>query len=76
MTHEEIRAARKSLGLSVADMARMLDTDPMSIRRIEMSPGVATSRNPPPRMIRLLTAYTEGYRPADWPSLQKKQRTI
>ena len=35
MTPAEIKQARHAMGLSVADLARLLDTDPLSIRRME-----------------------------------------
>lgn len=63
----EIKQARHTLGLSVADLARLLDTDPQSVRRMEQSERAKTFRRPAPRMCRLLRAYLDGYRPADWP---------
>ena len=62
----DFRKARKQLGLSVAQLAHLLDTDELSIRRIQMTPDKSTSRNPAPRMERLVQAYLDGYRPADW----------
>lgn len=67
MTPEELKAARRKLGLSVAQMAAMLDTDPLSIRRFEGSEAAKTHRLPSPRVVRLLRAYLEGHRPDDWP---------
>jgi len=61
------RAARRQLGLTQTQLARVLDTDPQSVRRIEMDPSRSTSRTPAPRMIRLMQAYLDGYRPSDWP---------
>lgn len=68
MTHTDIKTARNALGLSVSQMAVMLDTDETSMRRMEMDPSRSTARKPAPRMIRLLVAYLDGYRPADWPA--------
>ena len=68
MTPAEIKHARHTLGLSVADLARLLDTDAQSIRRMEQSEGASTFRRPAPRMIRLIRAYLDGYRPTDWPT--------
>lgn len=67
MTPAQLREARHTLGLSVAQMADMLDTDPLSIRRMEMDQDRKTARAPAPRMIRLMVAYLAGYRPDDWP---------
>ena len=67
MTPAEIKQARHSLGLSVADLARLLDTDPQTVRRMEYDETASTHRAPAPRMIRLIAAYVAGYRPQDWP---------
>ena len=66
MNHTQLKEARKSLGLTQSQLGRLLDTDGQSIRRIEMDPTASTSRNPAPRMVRLLNAYLSGYRPDDW----------
>lgn len=68
MTPDEIKAARHQLGLSLAQLADLLDTDPQTIRRLELDPEDSTARKPAPRMVRLIRAYLEGYRPADWPA--------
>lgn len=67
MTPAELKEARHTLGLSVADLARLLDTDAQSIRRMEQREDASTFRRPAPRMERLISAYLNGYRPADWP---------
>ena len=67
MTPEEIQDARHELGLSVKEMADMLDTDKQTIRRMEMDARAETARQPAPRMVRLIKAYIAGYRPDDWP---------
>ena len=67
MTPADLKEARHAMGLSVADMARLLDTDPLSIRRMEGSAEAKTHRTPAPRMVRLMQAYLDGYRPTDWP---------
>jgi DNA-binding transcriptional regulator YiaG len=68
MTPSEIKSARRQLGLTVADLARLLDTDAQTIRRMEQSPEANTFRKPAPRMVRLVDAYMDGYRPTDWPA--------
>lgn len=68
MTPAEIKEARHKLGLSVSDLAALLDTDAQTVRRMEQSATANTFRRPAPRMLRLLRAYLDGYRPADWPA--------
>ncbi|MEM8581101.1 MAG: helix-turn-helix transcriptional regulator [Pseudomonadota bacterium] len=67
MTHEQIKEARQELGLTLQQFAQVLDTDARTIRRMETSPDNSTHRAPAVRMVRLITAYRDGYRPADWP---------
>jgi DNA-binding transcriptional regulator YiaG len=67
MNHTEIKAARQALGLSLSQFAAVLDTDPTTTRRLEMDPRHSTARAPAPRMVRLVRAYLDGYRPNDWP---------
>lgn len=67
MTPQEIKAARRTLGLTQAQFGALLDTDAQTVRRMEMDPTAATHRKPAPRMVRLIAAYLDGYRPADWP---------
>lgn len=68
MTPAEIKEARQKLGLSAPQLAALLDTDPQTIRRMEQSETAKTFRSPAPRMVRLIRAYLDGYRPADWPA--------
>jgi DNA-binding transcriptional regulator YiaG len=67
MNYKDIKLARQALGLSLSQFAAVLDTDPTTTRRLEMAPHNSTARQPAPRMARLVTAYLDGYRPADWP---------
>lgn len=67
MSPAEVKDARHTLGLSASEMARLLDTDQQTIRRMEQSETANTFRRPAPRMVRLITAYLDGYRPDDWP---------
>ena len=67
MTPSEVKQARQSLGLTVSQLAMLLDTDPQTIRRMEQSESANTFRKPAPRMVRLVRAYLDGYRPPDWP---------
>lgn len=67
MTPFEIRNARLRLGLTQAELARLLDTDGQTVRRMEMDSSASTARAPAVRMVRLIRAYLDGYRPDDWP---------
>jgi len=67
MTPPQIKEARLSLGLTQSKLSRLLDTDPTTIRRMEMDADKASFRKPAPRMARLIEAYLNGYRPDDWP---------
>ena len=63
MTPEEIHAARKQLGLSQPQLARLLGYGaPPRVAEIESG-----KRAPGEAVARLLRAYLDGYRPADWP---------
>ena len=61
------KEAREELGLSIYQLAELLETDPRVIRAIEAAPSSSTRREPAPRMVRLMEAYLAGYRPPDWP---------
>ena len=73
MTHTEIRAARIALGLTPADLAKMLDVGTQTVTRMESTPDRSKHRAPAVRMVRLIRAYLDGHRPADWPT--KEGRT-
>jgi len=65
MTPAELKAARRTLGLTAKQMAAMLDITPEWLFSIESS---APSGSPPgARHVRLMKAYLAGYRPDDWP---------
>lgn len=62
MTGPEFRAARQALGLSQAETARLLGYgDTARVSEIERS-----VRQPGESVVRLMRAYLDGYRPADW----------
>lgn len=67
MTPDQLAEARRKLGLTQSQLAAMLETDAQSVRRMEMPPTASTSREPAVRMVRLLRAYLDGWRPDDWP---------
>jgi DNA-binding transcriptional regulator YiaG len=63
MTPEEIRKARRELGLSQSEMAAVMG--------LRGAPSVSEwergIRIPSGHAVRLIRAYLDGYRPADWP---------
>jgi len=61
---EEIRQARKELGLSGEQMAEMLGYGPVRQRVSAIEAGRVV---PHDAVVRLLRAYLAGYRPPDWP---------
>jgi len=67
MTPKQIKQARHKLGLSIAQMATMLETDAQTVRRMETDPDNSKFREPARRMERLIRAYLDGWRPKDWP---------
>lgn len=75
MTHTELRAARMQLGLTRPQLAALTETARSSVQRWEMPPDRATARRAPPRAERLIRAYLDGWRPADWPAKTKQKET-
>jgi len=71
MTHTEIRAARIALGLEPDQLAKMLDVGTQTVTRMESTPDRSKHRKPAVRMVRLIRAYLDGHRPADWPTKEK-----
>ncbi|WP_339112849.1 hypothetical protein [Thioclava sp. GXIMD2076] len=67
MNNMQFKEAREMLGLSVIEMAEMLDTDEHTISQIESDPGVIQHQALAPRIVRLMNAYIDGHRPDDWP---------
>lgn len=71
MTSAEFKKARRRLGLSVYEMADVLGVKPNHIRRMETTTNSARARPVMPITERLMIAYLDGYRPADWPQWRK-----
>ncbi|MES2753830.1 MAG: hypothetical protein V4659_04120 [Pseudomonadota bacterium] len=62
MTPADFKAARLALGLNGAEAARVMGYGNVSrIYNLEARGEV------PPQAARLMQAYLDGYRPADWP---------
>ena len=66
MTPAEIRKARDRLGLSLAQMARMLGYQGKHLQT-QMRHLESGRHKFMPCQRRLMTAYLSGYRPEDWP---------
>lgn len=67
MTPEDIRSARRILGLTTTEMARLLGYEGTSAAG-QISHHEAGRRRVRPAQRRLVEAYLSGYRPPDWPS--------
>ena len=72
MNHTEIRAARLALGLEPDQLAKLLDVGKQTVTRMESTPDRSKHRRPAVRMVRLIRAYLDGHRPADWPTKEGK----
>jgi DNA-binding transcriptional regulator YiaG len=67
MTNDEFKAIRRSLGLSITQLAELAGVRADYIRHMEMPPDKKSAIAITPPMARLMIAYSEGYRPKDWP---------
>ena len=65
MTHHEFKEARRKLGLSQAQLAKVIDTDPRTIRRWEGEGKSA--RDPNPVACQAMRWFLDGFRPPEWP---------
>lgn len=67
MLPSDLRKARQRLGLSLAEMARMLGYEGSQIKATahRLETGERPLREP---QRRLIEAYLSGYRPTDWPA--------
>lgn len=68
MTPAEFKQARRDLGLSTAQLAHILDTNPQTVRRWEAPESASTSRPPNPIATRVLAWMQSGFRPPEWPN--------
>ena len=67
MTPEQFKAARMSLGLSVYELGRILDTAPDTIREWELPDHRSEARVPNPVAVGVLHWLLAFYRPWDAP---------
>lgn len=70
MTAQDVRDAQERLGLSDAQLARMLGmNDSVHVRRLKvLDTSKSSHRKVSPAMARLIRCYLDGYRPSDWPT--------
>ena len=54
LTAAEFKAARRKLGLTLARLGEIIDTDPRTIRKWEADDSASTSRDPNPIACRVL----------------------
>lgn len=66
-THTKFKEARRKLGLTQSNMAFVLSVSPQHVRRMETDPDNNSARPVNGTTARLVRAYLDGYRPADWP---------
>lgn len=67
MAPDQIAEARRKLGLTQSQFAALLETDKSTIRKMEFPEDAAQHRKPARRMVRLIHAFLDGWRPTDWP---------
>lgn len=67
MKFHEFKAARKSLGLTLAELGAILDTDSRTIRKWEADENASTGRTPNPIACQVMKWMLQGYRPPEWP---------
>jgi DNA-binding transcriptional regulator YiaG len=67
MTPEEFKAGRKRLGLTVAELGRILDTLPQTIRKWESPEEASTSRSVNPVAAQVMRWMLAGFRPPEFP---------
>lgn len=68
MTGLSFRNMRQALGLTQTQLARLMGYG--GNRPRDQISKFERSRKVPPRAERLIVAYSEGYRPADWPEVK------
>jgi len=74
MTSEEFKAARLKLGLTVNQLAAILDKNHSTIARWEASPGASTKTAIDPTSIRVVEWMLDGFRPPQWPANPRAMR--
>ena len=70
MSPEEFKEARRSLGLTLAQLGAILATDPRTVRKWEATGG-ANARSPNPVAAQAVRWMLAGFRPPEWPKTTK-----
>lgn len=60
MTPEQFKEARQSLGLSLSQLAKILNVDPRTVRKWEASESASTGRDPNPIACQVLRWLASG----------------
>lgn len=68
MTAEEFKASRLRLGLSVRQLAVILDTSPQSVTKWEAPPSASTSSKVNTIAAQAMRWMLAGFRPPEWPA--------
>lgn len=68
MTPEQLKKARQTLGLSISQMALILNVTERTLRRYEETDPSKQQRPPHPSSVRIIEWMLDGYRPEQWPS--------
>lgn len=74
MTKQQFRAGRLRLGLSVKQMAEILDTNASTIARWEAPESASTMTPLNPTAARVMQWLLDGFRPPQWPNQMRAQR--
>ncbi|TQS72981.1 helix-turn-helix domain-containing protein [Rhodobacteraceae bacterium] len=70
MTPAEFKAARKQLGLTQAQLAALIKTDPSTIRRWEMEHERSTATPASPLAVQVMQWFLDGFRPPEFLNLK------
>ena len=75
MDHNDFRAARERLGLTQAELAKILGVTPRAISHWEADPDrVVTARKPYPTAVKAMEWMLKGYRPPEFPRKKKSRK--
>lgn len=74
MTSEDFKEARQKLGLTQSQLGEILNTNPSTIRKWEMSGDRSTSRAPNPVAARVMGWMLQGFRPPQFPSNEASKK--
>lgn len=67
MTSDEFKEARQTLGLTLAQLGVILNTDPRTIRKWEAIHG-KSARDPNPVACQVMQWMLDGFRPPEFPA--------